>query len=278
MQRLAAHTVLGLIVLATAACGDDKKKDRDELMADGSIVDPDDELPSGDAGVDGAIGNIDGGVSIDAALPDGAIAVDAGDAAADAASADAAAGDGGCDLDDPRFGCGRVSQNDDWVRFDNGLEIDRETGLGWSPTLSGVTDDELVSICDQLSLSGLADFRIPEIRDVRTLAAGCPQTLPEGVCQVQTGAQPRASTGCGPCNPAVNAPPHASGSYCRPEVPDCALLWTLTHCGPNDSDCPTHEHWFYIPSTGAVELHGYGTPVATSARGRCVARAPEPLP
>lgn len=170
---------------------------------------------------------------------------------------------------DPALGCGH--RKGPWTHYDLGLDIDETTGLVWSSLLDVWNDEELDVTCRGLARGGLAGFRIPTIEEVRTLAAGCPQTLPAGACAVRGNV--RAEYACTGCE--AGRGPHESGGYCRPELPDCSLLWTANYC--EDDHCGGHQHWFYAPDTGAIALRPLLPAAAMAvegALGRCVTTLP----
>jgi len=173
---------------------------------------------------------------------------------------------------DPQLGCGH--RKGPWTRYDIGIETDDVTGFAWTSLLDVWNDEELDVVCRTLTRGGLTGFHIPTIEEVRTLAAGCPQTLPEGTCEVRGNAPGDKGATCGGCEPGRG--PHASGGYCRPELPDCLLLWNTNHC-ENDA-CGGHQHWFYAPETGAIGLRALQSSPVTAAvegaRGRCVLKLP----
>ena len=260
LARSCLALALGFVVLA--GCGDDEK---DERQTDNPGQDP--------TGMGG--GDIDGGIGLDAStdgprdatvLPDGRVI-------------GADAGDGGCDLIDPQFGCGRGTGT--LVRFDDGLEIDRASGLAWAPAMpaSGELGVNADQGCEGLSIGGIDEFTLPTIDQVRTLAAGCPASEPGGSCTVahETCVGLECGTNAQTCKPCeVGKGPHESGGYCRPELAECVTAWSLTACDDNGptASCPAHRHWFYDVKTGSFGLSQPNSKLA----GRCVARIAAPTP
>jgi hypothetical protein len=322
IKRLAAGAALGLVLFAGACGDDDKDDDKDPAGDSGAGDAGDSGrplTPGGDGGfdidastgLDGAVrdGSVgpDGSISADGStpadgststLPDGALAdVDAAtngggtgelDGAADAATGttpDTGAGAGpdagSCTVNSATFGCGReISPT--WVRFDNGLEIDRATGIAWAPAVGTQNDGNLERECEKLNGSsefgGLSGFGIPEMAEVRTLAQGCAKTVTGGSCPITAGLQDY-SAAPSDCDCTGSAPgPYAGGGYCRPELATCETLWTATIC-EGSAECPSHEHWFYDVSTGSIVRAPYGSPLALSAKGRCsTTLSPELIP
>lgn len=245
-------------MVIAAGCGDD---DEDKKVEAAPL-----DASTGHGGEDGLGRDMDARVEIDGErlsdggigrLPDGALA-----------------GDGGCDVIDPHFGCGR--QTGDWVRFESGLEVDRASGLAWAPVQapSGAHGEDAAHYCQDLNLQGISEFSLPTIDQVRTLSAGCESARPGGGCRVAHGScvGPECAAGdaCRACEPGKG--PHASGGYCRPELGECVNAWALTACddlGPS-GNCPSHRHWYYDVQTGSFAL----AELPTQLSGRCVARMP----
>ena len=293
-----------LMAFTVLACGDDSK----EPSYNG-------EYP--DSGEPTSVRNADGGFSMDAAvgmdaarpdgaiqfLPDGALPNDASlvtladgavvivvgpsdmDAShADASSSDAAADAGhdahvGCDVTDSRYGCGtELSQN--WLRFASGLEIDRNYERAWSPIFDVLNMADLTAKCAALTLPGIAvgEFKVPAITDVRTLAGGCENTvLTSDSCNVTSGNFPPSNAGVCSCDPGGTGPDN--GKFCHSDVPECVTLWTQTVCGVS-VECPMPQVWLYDVSTGAVvHTPEFGnSELISSAKGRCFAGIPAPIP
>ena len=115
LARSCLILALGLGVLA--GCGDDESDDRTPGQPD--------PTGSGNPPGSGIDGGIDAGApgSSDAGSSDGSITLVDGRVLGGS--------DGGCDIADPELGCGQASGS--VVRFANGLELDRATGLAWAP-------------------------------------------------------------------------------------------------------------------------------------------------
>jgi hypothetical protein len=304
-KTLATHTGLGLLLLAMA-CGDDSKGDGDEqptgqVAPDGGLI-----VTRSDAGGGtGSRGDIDAGVGLDGAIadgvtppvtaPDGAVigvvsdagpgtpttpgstldaaVPDAGPTSGNDASTVADTGTpvitpdaGDCSINDPAFGCG-TAITPTWVRFDNGYEVDRALGRVWSPTIVGATPEQLSNYCTTLTVADVTHvFDIPEIDEVRTLAAGCGATVPDGACPIKQEAwAPSAGATCSCVG--VASGPHASGGFCRPEVSNCDILTTRTYCGPSE-ECSGYQRWYYDVRNGSIVLEN--SELTQLAKGRCV--------
>ena len=226
-------------------------------------------VPSSDAGnadTDGALADSAGGSLGDG----GGVANDGGvTTGVDAAAVGDAGADGGipCTVKDPRFGCGtRVSP--DWVHFASGLDIDTKYGRAWSPVINANSLLGARSACSALVVDRLTNFEAPEVDDVRTLAAGCAATVPGGSCAVESGVVLPSESGNCICGAAIGP---NQGKFCRPEVPECQTLWTVTECGVVNAECPSARSWFYDVRTGSLVLAGPTEPLALEAKTRCVA-------
>lgn len=270
--RLAAAAAIGSAMLGLGACSDDDKRGRRPVSTDGGEsatgVDEDDDAEEAGGGLRG--------------LDGGSLGVDRDDAPGADAAVDAGPV---CSVIHPQFGCGIASG--EWVKFEKGLSVDRRTGFAWYPVVLGKdaegrdeTDDALELKCKALSVPGVSGFRIPEIKDVRTLAAGCAKTLPTGPCAIQSGRYNAQAGGDCACT-GIARGPHASGGFCRPEVADCETIWTATFCGSHSQGCvgdADHKHWFFDVKTGAIVVSGYETELAKQAKGRCVSTEQVELP
>lgn len=234
---------------------------------DGSAVaTPDAGGREGDAS---SVGASDG--SVGGGSDDGSVGNDGGgaaDAAADAAVRDAG-GDGAvpCDVNDRRFGCG-TRRSVDSIHFASGLDIDTKYGRAWSPPIRASSFQGVRSACAALVVNGISNFEAPEVDDVRTLAAGCAATVPGGSCEVESGVVLPSEAGACACGAGVGP---NGGRFCRPDVPSCETLWTVTECGVASTECPTPRSWFYDVRTGSLVLAGPNEPIAQQAQARCVA-------
>lgn len=294
VRRDAASLVLTAACVLSVACGDEQKRPR-LSQDDASIIGttPDGGGARPDGGVllaDGAVaptGDIDGGspgVGLDGSLPDGATAptpsadgstaagdatvandagpvVDSGISSLDAAPAPVDAGP--CPVNHPTYGCGRSVGGDSWVVFDNGLEVDRVNRKAWTPVVDVLDDDALRDLCTPLSLGGLTGYDMPQMDDVRTLAAGCAATVPGGSCQVDQDMV--LLDEAGECVCAGGVGPN-NGKFCRPEVSDCETIWVWTHT----DETGWYQHWFYDVDTGSIVPEQVGVGIALPAKGRCV--------
>jgi len=311
-HRLAAGTALGMMILAFSGCAKDKNKDKDQTTDEANVDDDNDgtidERDEGEGGDedegeddddDGSIDGGRGGNGRDGGAGDG------GGRGLDAGS-DEPAGPK-CDVTHPTFGCGTISSGGSsggtsadggvapggnnggtmrdagggtmgptrdiaWVKFDSGVEVDYRTGLGWYKVELGPNDadSQLRKKCADLEQVGIDDWKIPEMKEVRTLAAGCAATQAGGTCKINEGDTPVADGQACVCTNGTG--PHASGGFCRPEVPDCVVRWADTHSG--DEHGPQHQHWFYDVKSGSIVLQPYKTDLANAAQGYCVTEKP----
>lgn len=259
LARSCLILALGLGVLG--GCGDDEKDDATP------------EAPNDPTGMGNPPGNdLDSGVGLDASVSADGGAGDAGDGGITLLDGRVLGGesDGGCD---PELGCGTA--NGDIVRFDNGIELDRTTGLAWAPVpaATAMHGDEAERFCEQLELGGISAFALPTVDELRTLAAGCADAVVGGSCKlahdgcvdVSCGIDPESCTLC-----EFGKGPHPGGGYCRPELASCVNSWAQTACDDDGAteSCPDHRRWYYDVAIGGFALSQSGSPI----HGRCVAR------
>lgn len=258
LARSCLILALGLGVLT--ACGDDG----DEGSPGTSPTDP--------TGMGNPPG-LDSGIGLDAGLSGSA---DGGPSDGGTRLLDGrvlGGGDAGCAVSDPQLGCGE--EKGAFVRFDNGIELDRTTGLAWAPVqmVSSAHGDEAERYCDELSLAGVDTFTLPTVDQLRTLAAGCADSATGGSCKLAAESCVDYSCGiepdsCSACE--VGKGPHASGGFCRPELADCVNTWSQNSCDDKGATegCPTHRRWYYDGLVGSFALSQAGSPI----HGRCVVR------
>jgi len=277
LNQIAGRGALALLLLALACGDDDDKKDTSDAAQPATGDDAAVPGATEDAGGSTGGGNLDASVLLDAsrgldATPSGS----GGDAASDAAAPgdaaqplDGALADAGCSVQDPRFGCGQVRGT--LVEFASGYAVDRAAGLVWAPLVPMQSDNDHSEGCGDATFTGVGEFALPSVDQVRSLAAGC-----EASCQLasRTCVGTACNEACAPC--AAGAGPHPNGGYCRPELAECSPIFTRDACdvGPR-ADCDQHQHWYYDPTTGVFRLVSAGMKVA----GRCAARiSPQQLP
>jgi hypothetical protein len=293
VRRDAASVLLAAACVLTVACGDENKRPRvsqDDASIIGSEADgggaradgggllADGAVPPNPDIDGGTLGGLDGSLSDGSSTPtpsaDGSIASgdaapadDAGPAVADGGgttldAAPAPVDAGPCPINHPTYGCGR-GVGESWVVFDNGLEIDRVNRKAWTPVVEVLDDDALRDLCTPLSLGGLTGYDMPQMSDVRTLAAGCAATVPGGSCQVDENMVLRDEAGDCVCSGGTGP---NNGKFCRPEVSDCETIWVWTHT----DETGWYQHWFYDVDTGSIVPEQVGVGIALPAKGRCV--------
>ncbi|MDB4987895.1 MAG: hypothetical protein JWN04_3073 [Myxococcaceae bacterium] len=243
----------------------------DSGFVDSSVAAPTDAAATrpSDAGPDDA-------TTSDAATSDAA--GDAGSSAQSDSSVDGGSDAGvACPIQNARFGCGTaVSTN--WVVFQSGVEIDRPHHLAWSPPFEFTSTADLAATCDASVLGGITDWDVPDIVEVRTMAAGCEGTIAyidgappnSSQCSVRYGFSTPTSTG--ECSCTTPMSPRADGLNCGVDVPTCVTVWTKTTCGDT---CSGPKNWFYLVETGAIVLADSQAAVARSAKARCVTYIPD---
>jgi hypothetical protein len=71
----------------------------------------------------------------------------------------------------------------------SGVWLDEEPALCWEESASeGMTDGwSAVTYCEDLSLAGYPDWRLPSVDDLRALVRGCGDTQTGGACTVEAG-------------------------------------------------------------------------------------------
>jgi hypothetical protein len=210
------------------------------VLPDGAVVAP-----------DGALVTVDGGTS-----PDGAVVGGGG-------GLDAAVGP--CDVNDPRYGCG--TRAGDWVKFPD-FAIDTKSNIAWVDPVTVVDDDNLREICPTITAGGF-NWYMPQMGDVRTLAAGCDKTVTGGSCQVYNDMVLTSEAGDCSCPGGVGP---NNGKFCRPEVPECETIWVWTHT----DETGRYQHWFYDVTTGSIVTSEVGVKIAMTAKGRCAHKLTDP--
>jgi hypothetical protein len=258
-------------LLLSTACSDDNKDETPE-DDDGGVVTGEKEggvLPGADGGADldsSLVTDIDGRVVLpdgqvvepDGALPDGATSSGDASSLTDASGLDAS---GPCEVNDPKYGCGTLSGTT-WVSFPD-FEVDLTNKVAWTKPVTVVDDDQLAGICPTLTNGGFA-WELPQMEDVRKLAAGCAETVPGGSCQVYLDEVLTTNAGDCTCDASLVGP--NQGKFCRPEVPECETFWVWTHT----YETGVYQHWFYDVKTGNIVPEYVAVGIALEAKGRCV--------
>ncbi len=123
----------------------------------------------------------------------------------------------------------------EWCDMDNNICWEQTA----QDTLMNETDAEVY--CSSLELAGHDNFRVPTISELRTLVTGCPDTMPDGACQIGEDStisdwnqqvcelscddnQGPGEDGCYLDNPALKGP---CGEYSSSTSPNGGDIWIL---------------------------------------------------
>lgn len=81
--------------------------------------------------------------------------------------------------------------------------VSASTGLTWEKTPNNTLKnwESASDYCNSLNLGGYTNWHLPVIDELRTLIVGCPETIPDGDCQVKDGCNTSCweSTKCTGC-------------------------------------------------------------------------------
>jgi hypothetical protein len=103
-------------------------------------------------------------------------------------------------------------------------------GLTWQdPPAAEMGRNEARTYCEELTLDGHDDWRLPTISELRALVAGCPASMPGGACNLvhengTSSAPPYAA--CEGC--ARGAGPGPGGCYWLGRSGPCGTYWSTT--------------------------------------------------
>ncbi len=136
------------------------------------------------------------------------------------------------------------------------VAIDRDNKLSWQRGHGGPLDlVKSTAYCEDLTLGGFNDWRIPTISELRTLVVGCPNTAPEGACPVDdtcVGADCAEQVKAKDCSCKAHKGPGEKGTYWKKGVwkyngGRYDLFWSRSLIsGPYD------EAWGILFSDGVV--------------------------
>ncbi|MBW2457725.1 MAG: DUF1566 domain-containing protein [Deltaproteobacteria bacterium] len=109
---------------------------------------------------------------------------------------------------------------------DSVVWTDPGSGLTWQTVHQDpLTWDDANAYCDQLTLGGHDDWRLPTISDLRTLVRGCPTQSPDGACGVADDCLSNSCTDT--CFPCVSGQGPTSGCYGPAELSgECGSYWS----------------------------------------------------
>ncbi len=136
------------------------------------------------------------------------------------------------------------------------VAIDRENKLTWQRSHGGPLDlVKSTAYCEELTLGGFTDWRVPTISELRTLVVGCPNTAPDGACPVDdacVGADCAEQVKAKDCSCKAHKGPGEKGTYWKKGVwkyngGRYDLFWSRSLIsGPYD------EAWGILFSDGVV--------------------------
>jgi|GEM_PF-2006315 len=113
--------------------------------------------------------------------------------------------------------------------------LDNTWDLMWQKGNSDyINHFDAITYCENLSLNGWNDWRLPTISELRTIIEGCYYTIPNtGYCEVYDSCLSQSCDDSGisnECNCSGNLGPAGDGGYCEPGVWDnCAIqLWSAS--------------------------------------------------
>jgi len=146
-----------------------------------------------------------------------------------------------------------IADGDEEINSELEEEIPTQKGLIWQnpPSLEKMEWADAIDYCENLTLHGLNDWRLPTISELRELITGCEATEADGPCNVSE------NSGCTEischneyCSGCVGEEGPDHGCYWPNEMDGvCGLYWSST-------DAP--EKWKEAPSAWRVDfIYGY---------------------
>ena len=108
----------------------------------------------------------------------------------------------------------------------SGVWLDVGAGRCWEGSAAGGMTDgwSAVTYCEELSVAGYADWRLPGVDDLRSLVRGCDDTQTDGACGVETGSPMEdCNEACGGCVPGEG--PSGEGCYWPAELGGTCSSW-----------------------------------------------------
>ncbi len=137
--------------------------------------------------------------------------------------------------------------------------LDHATGLLWerAGNLQYTSHESAIMYCNNLSLAGFDDWRLPTIDELRTIIAGCPATMPGGSCTASDpgclGESCRPSA-CWSCENG-KGPGYSGGYYCDSDVWAAGMgcggyVWTSSVYADDNTRAWTVQ--FYNASVGPL--------------------------
>ncbi|MCP4676799.1 MAG: DUF1566 domain-containing protein [Deltaproteobacteria bacterium] len=134
---------------------------------------------------------------------------------------------------------------------------DENTGLCWRdpPSEKEMTWQEATDYCDELTLDGQSDWRMPSIDELRSMIRGCPNTVPGGECKITDGSSEEDLRKYGLfCDCAPEEGPGENGCYWDLEItsPCDQKVWSSSSYIFEASDGEAAGAWFVDFVSGRV--------------------------
>ncbi len=140
--------------------------------------------------------------------------------------------DGSCTCDNEHMTADCRDCEDGYTGYPNCSPLpwyDSSSGLTWQnpPADSTMEWQEAIDYCDNLSLDGHSDWRLPTISELRSLIRGCPGTVTGGACGVTDSCTDSSCNDSGGCSDCLNDNGPADGCYWPNEMEGpCSYYWS----------------------------------------------------
>ncbi len=219
---LTSFCILTLCMFALASCGGD---------------DGDSEPIGGDTDQVGEDGNDETELDVSTANGDDDASEEAGDGDADISEDTETTEDSDLDTEEES-----TTGDGSW--------LDAASGLTWQnpPADTKMFKDGAQTYCDDLSLDGYDDWRLPTVGELRSLIRGCAETATGGTCNLDEGDCVSGDCRDDACNGCADNNGPADGCYWPADMEGiCHFYWTQTGVG----DSPTYG-WSVMFMNGNV--------------------------